>query len=239
MQKPHLCSRNVCLKCSTPPSNTGFTFSWNGFISISQTGFCFLASWSPSAVSGFHHSNVNSVFAPHPFRPRRGPSLWCLKVAISPKRLWQPGQYTHAHPHVHEPVHLWIHIFVRREWGSLWVVPAAPAVRQSQTFSVATPLTLVHPVSPKSPTFLYGECDQIEWDFKNFFSQGLLKISPNSRSTEFHLGCWDECMFSVPLPGLWLLSCWPHDELSVSQQWKSLEFPVCFLEKLPARKIPG
>lgn len=65
--------------------------SLDGFISISQTGFCFLASWSPSAASGFHHSNVNSVFAPHPFRPRRGPSLWCLKVGISPKRLWQPG----------------------------------------------------------------------------------------------------------------------------------------------------
>lgn len=42
-------------------------------------------------VLGFYHSNVNSVFPPNPFLLRRGPSLWCLKVAISPKRLWLPG----------------------------------------------------------------------------------------------------------------------------------------------------
>lgn len=42
-------------------------------------------------VLGFYHSNVNSVFPPNPFLLRRGPSLWCLKVAISLRRLWLPG----------------------------------------------------------------------------------------------------------------------------------------------------
>lgn len=43
-------------------------------------------------------------------------------------------------------------------------------------------------------------------------------------------------MFSVPLPGLWLLSCWPHDDLSVSQQWKSLEFPVLLPRKVACQE---
>lgn len=42
-------------------------------------------------VLGFYHSKVKSVFPPNPFLLRRGPLLWCLKVAISPKRLWLPG----------------------------------------------------------------------------------------------------------------------------------------------------
>lgn len=99
--EPQLCKNLVCvqgmflLKSSRiPPRNTDLNCLWMILFEYLRQAFVFLPSnllllWV--RVLGFYHSNINSLFPQNPFLLRRGPSLWCLKVVISLKRLWLPG----------------------------------------------------------------------------------------------------------------------------------------------------
>lgn len=93
MQKPCLCSGNDSFKEFHSSKEQRLYILLILFEYLRQA-FVFLPSnllllWV--RVLGFYHSNVNSVFPQYPFLLRRGPLLWCLKVAISLKRLWLPG----------------------------------------------------------------------------------------------------------------------------------------------------